>query len=470
MTSKQSQFGMIGMAVMGKNLALNIAEHGTTVAVYNRELDMLEEAVKGTSLAPTKTLPEFVAALERPRRIMMMIRAGEPVDMVLDSLSPLLERGDIVIDGGNSWFEDTRRREATLREKGLHFFGVGVSGGEDGARHGPSLMPGGDAKAYDLIRPVLESIAAKTDSGACVTHVGPDGAGHFVKMVHYGIEYADMQCIAEAYHVLRDLGGLGPEKLAGVFRRWGKGPLESFLIEITAKIFTVQDAEKGGFLVDKVLDKAGQKGTGKWTAQVALDLGVVIPSIAAAIDARVLSSMKDERVKASEVLRGPARAPGRPDDKDLVDAVHDALYAAKIGAYAQGMALIAAGSRARNWGIDLREMARIWKGGCIIRARFLDTIMKAYERDPALPNLLLDERIRSELDRAQDNYRRIVALAADAGIPVPAMSAGLAYYDAYRSKTLPQNLTQAQRDAFGAHTYERSDEPGARAVHTDWLK
>jgi 6-phosphogluconate dehydrogenase len=468
MTSTKSQFGMIGMAVMGKNLALNIADHGTTVAVYNRELDMMEAAVAGTSLAPTKSLRELVAALERPRRIMMMIRAGQPVDMVLEELTPLLDQGDVVIDGGNSWFEDTRRREAKLRDKGLHFFGVGVSGGEEGARRGPSLMPGGDAKGYEVIRPVLESIAARTDSGACVTHVGPDGAGHFVKMVHNGIEYADMQCIAEAYQLLRDLGGLGPSELADVFARWGKGPLESFLIEITAKIFTVKDPKRGGFLVDKVLDKAGQKGTGKWTAQVALDLGVAIPSIAAAIDARVLSSMKEERVRAGAVLAGP-KSSAPSDEKGLVEAIHDALYAAKIGAYAQGMALIAAGSGANGWGIDLKEMARIWKGGCIIRARFLDTIMKAYDRDPTLPSLFLDEQIRRDMEAALPNYRRVVALAFQRGIPVPAMSAGLAYYDAYRSKDLPQNLTQAQRDAFGAHTYQRSDDPSGAALHTEWL-
>jgi 6-phosphogluconate dehydrogenase len=469
MTSKQSQFGMIGMAVMGKNLALNIADHGTTVAVYNRELDMMEAAVAGTPLSPTKSYRELVAALERPRRIMMMIRAGQPVDMVLDELAPLLEPGDVVIDGGNSWFEDTRRREAKLRDKGLHFFGVGVSGGEEGARHGPSLMPGGDRKGYETIRPVLESIAARTDSGACVTHVGADGAGHFVKMVHNGIEYADMQCIAEAYQLLRDIGGLGPAELGDVFARWNKGTLESFLIEITAKIFTVQDSKRGGFLVDRVLDKAGQKGTGKWTAQVALDLGVAIPSIAAAIDARVLSSMKEERVRAGDVLAGPTGAPSGARDQEFVGAVHDALYAAKIGAYAQGMALIAAGSRANDWGIDLREMARIWKGGCIIRARFLDTIMKAYERNRDLPNLFLDEQIRRDMDAAQSNSRRIVALAFQRGIPVPSMSAGLAYYDAYRSKNLPQNLTQAQRDAFGAHTYQRTDDPSGASLHTEWL-
>jgi 6-phosphogluconate dehydrogenase len=469
MVTKKSQFGMIGTAVMGKNLALNVLDHGYSVTAYNRELDMLESAVKGTAIVPAKTLQELVSSLERPRCMMMMIKAGAPVDGVLGDLAPLLEPGDIVIDGGNSWFEDTKRREAAMREKGIYFFGIGVSGGEEGARHGPSLMPGGDAKAYEQIRTILEAIAAKTDSGPCVAYVGPNGAGHFVKMVHNGIEYADMQCIAEAYHLLRDLLGFGPSEIADTFAKFNKGPLESFLIEITAKIFTVQDPGGKGALVDLVLDKAGQKGTGKWTAQVALDLAVPIPSIAAAIDARVLSSMKDERLKASGVLTGPKAAAASLDKKELVGAVHDALYAAKICAYAQGMALISAGSAAHSWGILSREMARIWKGGCIIRARFLDTIFRAYEGNATLANLLLDEKVRGEVERAQGNWRKVVGLAATHGIPVPAMSASLAYYDSYRAQNLPQNLTQAQRDAFGAHTYERIDDPG-RAVHSSWLQ
>jgi 6-phosphogluconate dehydrogenase (decarboxylating) len=462
----KAQIGMIGTAVMGKNLAQNISDHGFSVAVYNRELDMMEEAIRGTPLIPTKTLAELVATLERPRRIMMMIRAGAPVDSVLQDLAPLLEAGDIVIEGGNSWFEDTQRREAAMKEKGLFFFGVGVSGGEEGARHGPSLMPGGDAKAYELIRPILEAIAAKTDSGPCVTHVGPNGAGHFVKMVHNGIEYADMQCIAEAYHLLRDLAGLDAPRIGETFASWNRGPLESFLIEITAKIFTVKDPARGGFLVDRVLDKAGQKGTGRWTAEVALELGVPIPSIAAAIDARVLSSMKDERVRAGKVLSGP---PAGATDPALAAAIHDALYAAKVCAYAQGMSLIAAASRTHSWGIDLREMARIWKGGCIIRARFLDTILRAYDRDPKLENLLLDAAVRGEIDRVQGAFRKVIGLAAARGIPLPAMGASLAYYDSYRSPDLPQNLTQAQRDAFGAHTYERNDDAVAGAIHSSWL-
>jgi 6-phosphogluconate dehydrogenase len=464
----KAQFGMIGMAVMGKNLAHNILDHGYSIAAYNKELDMLEAATKGTPFVPAKTLKELVDALEKPRRIMMMIKAGSPVDSVLTELVPLLEPGDVVIDGGNSWFEDTRRREALLKEKGLFFFGVGVSGGEEGARHGPSLMPGGDAKAYPLIKPILEAIAAKTDSGACVTHVGPDGAGHFVKMVHNGIEYADMQCIAEAYQLLRDLLGMNPKEIAETFSSWNKGPMESFLIEITAKIFTVQDPLRGGALVDHVLDKAGQKGTGKWTAQVALDMAIPIPSIAAAIDARVLSSMKDARVRASAILPSP-KVGDTLDRKELVGAVHDALYAAKICAYAQGMSLIAAGSATHDWKIDLREMARIWKGGCIIRARFLDTIFRAYEKNPKLENLVLDDTVRGEIARAEAKWRKVIGLAAAHGIPLPAMTASLSYYDSYRSASLPQNLTQAQRDAFGSHTYERNDDAKAGAIHSEWL-
>jgi 6-phosphogluconate dehydrogenase len=458
---------MIGMAVMGKNLALNVVDHGYTVAAYNRELDMLESATKDTAIVPCKTLSELVSSLERPRCIMMMIKAGEPVDYVLTDLAPLLEPGDIIIDGGNSWFQDTQRREAAMREKGLYFFGIGVSGGEDGARHGPSLMPGGDAKAYEQIRTIMEAIAAKTESGPCVAYVGPNGAGHFVKMVHNGIEYADMQCIAEAYSLLRDVAGLGPAEIAETFTAFNKGPLESFLIEITAKIFTVKDPQGKGALVDQVLDKAGQKGTGRWTAQVALDLGVPVPSIAAAIDARVLSSMRDERLHANGVLAGP-KSTSNLDKKELIACVHDALYAAKICAYAQGMALISAGSNAHSWGILSREMARIWKGGCIIRARFLDTIFRAYEKDSKLPNLLLDDVVRAEVDKAQANWRKVLGLSAAHGVPVPAMSASLAYYDSYRARKLPQNLTQAQRDAFGAHTYERIDTEG-KFVHSNWL-
>lgn len=466
------QFGMIGLGVMGENLARNIEDHGFSVAVWNLESERVDQFIAanpGKKFTGTKTLPEFVSALERPRRIMMMIKAGAPVDMTLEKLRPLLQAGDIVIDGGNSWFKDTQRRTESLQSSGFHFVGCGVSGGEEGARHGPSLMPGGTPESFQRSKPILEAISAKTESGPCVTHVGPNGAGHFVKMVHNGIEYGDMQLIAEAYEILRALSGMQAAELADVFEEWNKGPLESFLIEITARIFRVKDLETGRPLVDLVLDKAGQKGTGKWTAQVALDLGVAVPTIAAAIDARVLSSMKTERILASRIISPPPIPTESVDRQKLIDDVHDALYASKICAYAQGMSLIRAGSEEWKWNIVLREMARIWKGGCIIRARFLDVIMKAYERNPALPNLLLDEEFARLLQHSQPAWRRAVSLAQTRGLAIPAMSASLAYFDSYRSERLPQNLTQAQRDYFGAHTYERVDHPERGFVHSDWI-
>jgi 6-phosphogluconate dehydrogenase len=390
----------------------------------------------------------------------------------------LLESGDIVIDGGNTHFEETRRREAELKQRGINFVGMGVSGGEEGARHGPALMPGGEKAAWQRLQPVLEAIAAKTDSGPCVTHVGPDGAGHFVKMVHNGIEYGDMQLIAEAYDLMgRGLNMTAPQ-IGQVFARWNEGPLSSFLIELTAKVLAVKDGETGKPLVDLVQDKAGQKGTGKWTAELALELGVSIPTITAAIDGRVLSSMKDERTAASKRIRGVQLHGSQTngvnlDDKavkEAIDAVHDALLAAKICSYAQGLQLITAGSERYEWNISLKETARIWKGGCIIRARLLDSIMRAYERTPALRNLMLDEEFETRLFTAQSNWRKAVAMGQGLGIPLPAFSASLAYFDSYRTARLPQNLTQAQRDAFGAHTYERTDKPGLGFIHTDWLK
>lgn len=467
-----AEFGMIGLGVMGENLVLNVEDHGFSVAVWNREPEKMDSFVQknsGRKLVPTKTLEEFVGALRRPRRIMMMIKAGSPVDEMIERLRPLLSEGDIMIDGGNSWFPDTRRRAEYCQSVGLRFIGSGVSGGETGARFGPSLMPGGDTEAWAEVRPVFEAIAAKTDSGACVAHCGPDGAGHFVKMVHNGIEYGDMQLIAEAYDILRDAGGMGAAELADVFGEWNKGPLESFLIEITAAIFKVSDDRSGKPLVDVVLDKAGSKGTGKWTAQVALDLAVPIPTIAAAMDARNLSSMKDERVLASQKIRSVvSRQQAGGDRTELVAAVHDALYASKICAYAQGMSLIGTGSREYSWNINLAEMARIWKGGCIIRARFLNGIMEAYGEDSGLPNLLLAPRFAESISKSEAAWRKTVHLAQSQGIPVPAMSASLAYFDSYRTANLPQNLTQAQRDYFGAHTYQRSDAPDEGFVHTDW--
>lgn len=471
MSNAGASFAMIGLGVMGSNLALNIEEHGFTVAVWNREPQTTQRFVEehaGKKFIAARTLEELVAALEKPRRILLMIKAGAPVDEMLGRLIPLLEAGDVVIDGGNSWFKETQARAKLLRDRGLHFVGSGVSGGEDGARYGPSLMPGGTRESWDAIRDVFEAIAAVSDSGPCVTYCGPDGAGHFVKMVHNGIEYGDMQLIAEAYEVLRRFGGFAADELADVFDVYNAGDLQSFLIEITAKILRKRDDVTGAPLVEKILDKAGQKGTGKWTAQVALDLAVPIPTIAAAIDARVLSSMKDERVAAAAAY-GSAGAAWSLDRQELVQGVHDALYAAKVCSYAQGFALIAAGSREWGWNIDLREIARIWKAGCIIRARFLDEIMSAYERNPSLANLLVDPAFLERLRQAQARLRSIVSIAIGKGIAVPAFASSIAYLDSYTTATLPQNLTQAQRDFFGAHTYQRNDQgPDAPFVHTDW--
>ena len=474
MTMTQAQFGMIGLGVMGQNLALNVEEHGFSVAVWNLEGDWVDRFVEGNrgkKIVGTKTFEEFTRSLERPRRIMIMIKAGRPVDQTIDSIKPFLDEGDILIDGGNSLFRETQEREKRLAPDKIHFVGAGVSGGEEGARHGPSLMPGGTQQAYEAIRPVFEAIAAKSDSGPCVTYIGPDGSGHYVKMVHNGIEYGDMQLIAEAYELLRRGLGLKAHEIAAVFDDWNRGPLESYLIEITSRIFSVIDEETGSALVDRVLDKAGQKGTGKWTAQVALDLGVAIPTIAAAIDARVLSSMKYQRLNASEIFGVPAAPPAPSDRNQFVKDVHDALYASKICSYAQGMALIQAGSEEWKWGVNLREIARIWKAGCIIRARMLDSIMRAYERKPGLPNLLLADEFRPAIADAQPAWRRAVTFAQSGGIAVPAMAASLSYFDSYRTARLPQNLTQAQRDFFGSHTYQRNDKgPDAPFVHTEWAK
>jgi 6-phosphogluconate dehydrogenase len=463
-----AQFGVIGLGTMGRNLALNVESRGFSVAVWNRETDWTTAFTAehaGHRFVGAETLEAFVSALSTPRRILMMIPAGAPVDEMIGRLLPLLDPGDILIDGGNSWFDDTRRREQSTRSSGIQFVGCGVSGGEEGAREGPSLMPGGSAEAWDALREILEAIAARTEAGPCVTHVGPDGAGHFVKMVHNGIEYADMQLIAETWDFMRRLG-MSTRDTADVFARWNEGPLGSFLIELTAQVCRVIDPESGGPLVDMILDKAGQKGTGRWTAKVALDLGVAHPTIAAAIDARVLSSMKEERVQASATIVANPDSVYVNDHEVVIADLGHALYASRICAYAQGMALIRAASDHYAWKIDSAEIARIWKGGCIIRAKLLDPVRAAFTAAPALTNLLLDRVMVEALSEAEDGWRATVQMGAAAGIPLPAHASALSYFDSYRSARLPQNLTQAQRDAFGAHTYERIDRPGA--VHSDW--
>jgi len=470
-SSKTAKIGMIGLGVMGENLARNIERNGYSIAVWNREpkkVDEFVERLEGHEVIGAHTPEEFVKSLERPRKAILLVKAGDPVDWTVNQIKPFLEEGDIIIDGGNSYFMDTERREKELKAEGFNFIGSGVSGGEKGALWGPSLMPGGDREAYEQIRPIWEAIAAKVDDGPCVTYIGPGGAGHFVKMVHNGIEYGDMQLIAEAYDLMRTVLGMEATEMADVFDEWNRGDLESFLIEITAQILRVKDPETGKPLVDLVLDKAGQKGTGKWTSDIALDLGVVTPTIDAAVDTRNLSARKEERVEASKQIKGPERAAFSGDRREMIQAIHDALYASKICSYAQGMNLIRAGSDAYNWNIDLGECSRIWKGGCIIRARFLDKIKQAYQRRADLPNLLLDPDFNAFVQQSQPNWRRAVSTAIQSGVAVPGMSASIGYFDTYRTANLPLNLTQAQRDFFGSHTYERTDKPGQPAVHTEW--
>ncbi len=467
-----ADIGLIGLAVMGSNLAQNIERNGFTVAVWNRDPARVDEFMNavgpGRKFIGARAPQAFVAALARPRKIMLLVKAGEATDWTIDQIKPFLEPGDILIDGGNALYHDTIRREKALRAEGLNFIGCGVSGGEEGALWGPSLMPGGARDAYESLRPILEAIAAKVDDGPCVTYIGPDGAGHFVKMVHNGIEYGDMQLIAEAYDLLKRVGHLTALELAAVFAAWNEGVLQSFLIEITSRIFRAIDPETNQPLVELILDKAGQKGTGKWTSEAALELGVPVPTIQAAIDARVLSSMKAERAAASEIIVGPPTSPEMPDKGDFIALVHNALHASKICSYAQGMAMLSTAARAYDWNLDLGEISRIWKGGCIIRAQFLDKIKQAYQRRPDLPNLLLDPDFNQWMADAQTSWRGVVSVGALAGIPLPAMSASLAYFDSYRTARLPQNLTQAQRDFFGSHTYERVDKPEAGFIHTEW--
>ena len=467
----QSDIGLIGLAVMGENLVLNMESKGFSVAVFNRTAAVTEKFVttrgEGKNITPTKTVEELVDALKSPRKVMMMIKAGNAVDQVIGEVVSILKKGDVLIDGGNSLFTDTQRRFHDLEGKGIHYVGCGVSGGEEGALKGPSLMPGGSRESYDLIAPIFRKIAAQVDGEPCCRYMGPDGAGHYVKMVHNGIEYGDMQLICEAYAILKNVLGLEAEDLAEIFAKWNQGALESYLIEITASIFRKKDSDTGKPMVDVILDKAGQKGTGLWTLQSALTQSVVISTINAAVEARVISSRKDERVASSKILPQPELPKFKGNHEQLIQSVHDALYASKIISYAQGMELLGAASTTYKWNLNFGDIATIWRGGCIIRAKFLNRIVEAYARNPNLHNLLLDEYFTDIIARTQHNWRVAVSTAINYGVAAPAFSASLAYFDSYRSARLPANLLQAQRDYFGAHTYERVDKPGI--FHTDWI-
>ncbi len=467
----RGDIAVTGLAVMGQNLVLNLERNGFHVVVHNRTTSKMTDfaaAHDGKKLIPAVTLENVVAQLKRPRRILLMVQAGRPVDAVLDSLVPLLEEGDIVMDGGNSYFSDTERRSRELTQKGLVYMGVGVSGGEEGALWGPSIMPGGAPEGWASVGPMMRAISAKADEDGqpCVSYIGSGGAGHYVKMVHNGIEYGDMQLIAEAYDILQQVLNLTAAELADIFATWNEGELDSFLIEITSKIFRRIDEESGNPLVDMVLDKAKQKGTGKWTSQNAMDLGAPIPTINSAVTGRIVSALKEERLASSAHLPGPNAAPYNGDRQELIDATRDALYASKISAYAQGMALLRQASEEYGYGLNLGEIAALWRAGCIIRARFLNHITDAYNRNPALTNLLLDDQFRADVTHRLPAWRKVVQLAVARGIPTPAFSASLAYYDSYRSARLPANLIQAQRDFFGAHTYERTDREGI--FHSEW--
>ncbi|MEG3982922.1 decarboxylating NADP(+)-dependent phosphogluconate dehydrogenase [Microcoleus sp. T3B2] len=470
----KQNFGLIGLAVMGENLALNVESRGFSVAVYNRTAaktdEFMAKRAPGKNIVAAKTLTEFVDVLETPRRILVMVQAGKAVDAVIDQLKPMLSPGDMIIDGGNSLYDDTERRTKDLESMGLGFVGMGISGGEEGALNGASLMPGGTRTAYGLLEPILVKIAAQVDDGPCVTFIGPGGAGHYVKMVHNGIEYGDMQLIAEAYDLLKNVGGLDGKQLQEVFAEWNTtDELNSFLIEITANIFKYIDPETKQPLVEVIMDAAGQKGTGRWTVMSALELGVSIPTIIAAVNARIMSSYKDERINASQALTGPS-GKYEGDTKEFVNKVRDALYCSKICSYAQGMALLSAASKSYNYDLSLSEISRIWKGGCIIRAGFLDKIKTAFKDDPTLPNLLLAPEFKQSILDRQSAWRDVLATACQLGIAVPAFSASLDYFDSYRRERLPQNLTQAQRDYFGAHTYERTDKPRGEFFHSEWTQ
>jgi len=470
MSSDKAQIAVTGLAVMGRNLARNLARNGFRVAVHNRSQSrtdaLIEEFGAEGEFVPATDLPALVESLDQPRKIMIMVKAGEPTDAVIDELVPLLDEGDIVVDAGNAHFLDTRRRENALREKGLHFVGSGVSGGEEGALNGPSIMPGGSPESYAALEPMLTKISAHVNGEPCCVHVGPDGAGHFVKMLHNGIEYADMQLIAEAYDLLRHVLGLSPAELADVFREWNTGDLESFLIEITAEVLSQADPTTGGPFVDVVLDQAEQKGTGRWTVQSALDLGIPVSGMAEAVFARSLSGDVVRRTAAAGVLPGPAETKAEVDRDAFIGDVRHALYSSKLVAYAQGFDAIRAASEQYDWDIDLGAMATIWRGGCIIRARFLDRIKEAYDRDADLPSLLVDDYFKEAIANGQEAWRRVVGTAAAVGVPAPGFSASLSYYDGLRAERLPAALIQGLRDLFGAHTYRRTDREGT--FHLEW--
>jgi 6-phosphogluconate dehydrogenase len=466
----KGDIALIGLAVMGRNLILNMNDHGFTVVAYNRTVSRVDDFIRGeaagTNIIGAHTLAEMVAQLKRPRRVMLLVKAGQPVDEFIDKLIPHLEAGDIIIDGGNSLYQDTIRRAKYVESRGLFYIGTGVSGGEEGARRGPSIMPGGSAEAWPHVQPIFQAISAKVEDGApCCDWVGDNGAGHFVKMVHNGIEYGDMQLICEAYSLMKNGLGMTTDEMHEVFSQWNEGDLDSYLIEITRDILAFRD--NGEPLVEKILDTAGQKGTGKWTVMGSLDLGVPVTLIASAVYARCVSSFKTERVKASKKLRGPKPAITRQRDKFIED-IRCALYASKIISYAQGFMLLRAAAKEYDWRLSYGNIALMWRGGCIIRSRFLDKIKEAYEKHPRLPNLMLDIFFKGQIRRSQKGWRNVVAVAAKRGIPVPAFSSALSFYDSYRAEHLPANLLQAQRDYFGAHTYERKDQPRGEFFHTDW--
>ena len=468
---EKSDIGLIGLAVMGQNLVLNMNDHGFKVAVFNRTTSKVDDFIngeaKGTEIVGTHSIAELVAALKRPRRVMLLVKAGDPVDAFIEKLLPFLEQGDIIIDGGNSNYNDTIRRTAYVESKGLLYIGTGVSGGEEGARFGPSIMPGGSPEAWPHVKEIFQAVSAKVDGGVpCCDWVGQDGAGHYIKMTHNGIEYGDMQLICEAYDLMKNLLGMSNQEMHEVFSRWNEGKLDSYLIEITRDILGYQD-ENGEYVLDKILDTAGQKGTGKWTAISALEMGIPLSLVTEAVLSRFLSALKSDRVEASKVLTGSEYI-FDGDKHAFIQAIHDALYASKIMSYTQGYMLMQAAADEYNWDLNYGGIALMWRGGCIIRSAFLGKIKEAYDKDADLSNLLLDDYFKAEVDASQEGWRKVIATAVQAGIPVPAMSSALGFYDGYRRDRLPANLLQAQRDYFGAHTYERVDKPRGEFFHTNW--